>query len=173
VFDLRSTDCLHPPLNRSVRRHMQRFLVSIALLALPAAVFADVSSDFNAALARWKASGISSYTFTYKLGGADLIAPWCAGADIQVRVIRGVGRVPVVTRGGKHCAVGTSGKRIGFDVPRTIDAAFEIMRRYIFTPPTPAEVKATYDPQYGFPTSYYVTKTEISVSVRSWTHSLS
>jgi hypothetical protein len=125
---------------------------------------ADQAADFGAAVARWRSLGVTNYSFHYRLGGADLIAPWCSDADIEVKVESGVGGVPVVVRGNARCPAGTRGHKIGFKVPRTIDAAFDEIRRYLYNPPTPVEITVTYDAKYGVPLKYYVTKLEISDS---------
>ena len=53
-----------------------RFLVAIAIaLSLGQTVAADQKGDYDAALAKWRAAAIRSYTFTYQWHGAVGIAP--------------------------------------------------------------------------------------------------
>jgi Family of unknown function (DUF6174) len=131
---------------------------------LPANSPANEAEDFNAAVERWHALKISNYSFVYEEGGAVLIAPYCAGTKIRVRVRHGASSSPVVVAGHAHCPTGTRGARIDVTVPATIDDAFEAIRRYVFNPPTPVELTVTYDSKYGVPLSYYAAKTEISDS---------
>jgi hypothetical protein len=121
--------------------------------------------DFESAVARWHAASITNYTFSYIDAGADMIAPKCAGAVIRVSVRDGLSGTPVVTKGTSHCPSGTRGRKaIQIDVPPTIEAVFATIRRYLYRPPTPAEITATYDSRYGVPLSYHAVKTEISDS---------
>jgi hypothetical protein len=132
---------------------------------VPALCRADAAADFDAAAARWKASGLRTYSFEYQYDSGDVVAPYCATATIWVRVIKGTGTEPVVVKGSRHCPVGTRGRRsIDVAIPETIDAVFDTMRRYVHNPPTPVEVKATLDSKYGFPTLYFVSKLEVSDS---------
>jgi hypothetical protein len=137
----------------------------ILLMVSPSLCFgSDLAADFDVALARWKSAAVQDYVFTYQESGAVLIMPYCAGAKIRVTVKHGVGGAPIVMRGTRRCPAGTRGRSIDLDVPKTIDEAFQAVRRYIFEAPTPVEVNVSYDPTYGYPLKYYVTKLEISDS---------
>jgi hypothetical protein len=139
-----------------------RHLVALAIaLSISFSAAADQKSEYDGALAKWRASGVRDYTFTFQWDGAVVIAPACADATIKVRVRNGVGGTPIVVRGNSRCPRGTRGvKSIGFAVPNTIDGAFGEMLRYIANPPTPVRIAASYDEAYGFPSSYYVEKLE-------------
>jgi hypothetical protein len=131
--------------------------------ALPSLAAADPASEFEIALAKWRAADLKSYSFVYEWSGGVVIAPRCAGAKIRAVVRNGVSSPPVVARGNSKCPRGTRGeKAIGFSVPDTVDAAFAEMRRYMHEPPTPARIDATYDPALGVPLTYYVEKLEIT-----------
>ena len=140
-----------------------RSLVAIAIaLALCQAAAADGKVDYDAALAKWQAAGVRSYTFTYQWHGAVVIAPACADATIRVWVKNGAAGEPTVVRGNSRCPRGTRGvKAIGFPVPATIDDAFREMLRYIENPPTAVRITAEYDETYGTPKTYFVEKLEI------------
>ena len=142
--------------------YMRIFVLTI-LAALPELVIADPAADFEAAVAKWRSADVKSYSFIYELSGAVVIAPRCADAKIRVVVRDGVSSSPVVARGSRKCPRGTRGdKAIGFSVPATVDAAFAEMRRYIYKPPTPARIEATYDSAFGVPMTYYAEKLEIA-----------
>lgn len=135
--------------------------LTAALSVLISETHADTLDEFHAAKAKWGALGVKSYMFLYELGGAVLIAPACAGAKVLVRVKAGVSTEPKVISGSRRCPVGILGQSaIGFPVPRTIDAAFSEMSRYIETPPVRAEVTAHYDETTGIPLEYYVRKAD-------------
>jgi Family of unknown function (DUF6174) len=136
----------------------------LLLLCASVCLSADAAADFNVALAQWRTAAVQDYVFTYRDIGAGLIAPYCAGAQIEVRVKRAVGLSAVVVRGQEKCPAGTRGRSIGLEVPKTIDDAFRAVRRYIFEPPTPVKVSVSYDPIYGYPLKYYVAKLEYSDS---------
>jgi hypothetical protein len=139
-----------------------RIFTLTTLAALPGAVIADTAADFEAAVAKWSSADVKSYSFIYELGGGVVIAPRCADAKIRVVVRNGVSFPPVVAQGSSKCARGTRGEAIGFKVPATVEAAFAEMRRYIYEPPTPARIKATYEPVFGIPLTYYAEKLEIA-----------
>jgi Family of unknown function (DUF6174) len=155
-----------PLLAAQRRRWASRMRISvlgIAVIALPNLAVADPVSDFEAALVKWRAADLRSYSFIYEPGGAAVIAPRCADAKIRVVVRNGVSSPPVVARGSSRCPRGTRGeKAIGFSVPATIDAAFAQIRKYVHEPPTPARVDATYDATFGVPLTYYAEKLRIS-----------
>ena len=133
----------------------------VLILLLPVVAAADTAAEFDAALAKWHAANLKSYSFMYEWGGGVVIAPKCADAKIRVVVRNGVSSPPVVAKGNSRCLRGTRGeKSIGLSVPATIDAAFAEMRRYIHAPPTPARIDATYDPELGVPLTYYARKLE-------------
>ena len=140
-----------------------RNLFAIAFaLAFGRAAAADQKVDYDAALAKWQATGVRNYTFTYQWHGAVIIAPACADATIKVRVKNGAAGEPIVVRGNSRCPRGTRGvKAIGFPVPATIDDAFREIRRYIENPPTAVRITAEYDQTYGIPKTYFVEKLEI------------
>lgn len=141
-----------------------RHLVAIAFgvaFTFGQAAAADQKVDYDAALAKWQAAAIRSYTFTYQWHGAVVIAPACADATIRVRVKNGSAGDPTVVRGNSRCPRGTRGvKAIGFPVPATIDEAFGEMLRYIVNPPTAVRITTTYDETYGIPKTYFVEKLE-------------
>jgi len=141
-----------------------RHLVAAAIaLSLCQAAAADQRGEYDAALAKWRAASIKSYTFTYQWNGEVVIAPACADATIRVRVRNGVGDSPTVVRGNSRCPRGTRGlKAIGFPVPATIDEAFGVMLRYVSNPPTPVRITVSYDEAYGLPKSYLVEKIEFA-----------
>jgi hypothetical protein len=144
---------------------MYRLCSLIMLMVSPSlCVGSDLAANFDVAFARWKSAAIQDYVFTYQESGAVLIVPYCAGAKIRVTVKHGVGSAPIVIRGTNKCPAGTRGRSIDLEVPKTIDEAFQAVRRYIFEAPTPVEVTVSYDPSYGFPLKYYVTKLELSDS---------
>jgi hypothetical protein len=130
--------------------------------ALPGAVIADTAADFEAAMAKWSSADVKSYSFIYELSGGVVIAPRCADAKIRVVVRNGVSSPPVVAQGSSKCPRGTRGDAIGFSVPATIEAVFAEMHRYVYEPPTPARIEATYEPVLGIPLTYYVEKLEIA-----------
>jgi hypothetical protein len=142
---------------------MRILTLSIVLSSAMSAVAADnPASDFDAALAKWRTADLKNYSFMYEWRGGVVIAPKCADAKIRVVVRNGVGSPPVVAKGSRRCPRGARGeKAIGFIVPATIDAAFAQMRRYVYDPPTPARIDATYDPELGIPLTYSVHKQEI------------
>ena len=141
---------------------MSRSRFTLLFFVVPALCRADAGADFDAAAARWKASGLQSYSFEYQYDSGDVVVPYCATATIRVRVIKGASTEPVVVKGSRHCPVGTRGRRsIDVAIPETIDALFDTMRRYVHNPPTPVEVKATFDSKYGFPILYFVSKLEV------------
>lgn len=141
--------------------NMRSFPLAI-LVALPTLAIADPVADFEAAVAKWRSADVKSYSFIYELGGAVVIAPRCADTRIRVVVRDGNSSSPVVARGNSVCPRGTRGeKAIGFSVPATVEAAFAEMRRYIYDPPTPARIEATYDSAFGIPLTYYAEKLEV------------
>lgn len=142
---------------------MKNFFIGfIFLSALPIVALADPISEFDAALAKWQSAKINSCSFVYEYGGGVLVAPKCARTKIKVVVRNGVSSRPIVVKGHAECSRGTQGeKSIELTVPKSIDAAFAEMRRYIHNPPTPAEIYATYDPQFGIPLTYSALKMQI------------
>jgi hypothetical protein len=135
-------------------------LVACSVL-LSTSAHADTVADFERALEKWRSARVQSYSFIYEWRGAVVIAPDCAGTKIRVVVKNGIGDKPVVTQGNARCPRGTRGKKaIGFDVPATIDEAFDAIRRYIYQPPAPARIVVTYDPTWAVPLTYYVEKLE-------------
>ena len=62
-----------------------------------------------------------------------------------------------VIRGNKRCPAGGRGPRlIDFHVPTTINDAFEAMRRSTYRQSKTERVTVSYDPKYGYPSSYYL-----------------
>lgn len=142
---------------------MKNFFIGLMFLpTLPIMALADPISEFDAALTKWQSAKINSYSFVYEYDGGVFIAPKCAGTRIKVVVRNGVSSRPFVVQGHGECPRGTRGeKSIALSVPESIDAAFAEMRRYIHNPPTPAEIYATYDPQFGIPLTYRTLKIQI------------
>jgi hypothetical protein len=121
---------------------------------------ADADSDFRNAYAIWRSRAETSYSFDFSLRDEVVVAPPCGGATIRVVVKNGVPNKKVVVKGTPRCRTGTSGKAIGFDVPNTLEAVFDRMRRYIYSPPLKVAVSATYDAVTGVPITYHVKKLE-------------
>jgi hypothetical protein len=71
---------------------------------------------------------------------------------------------PVVVRGVRHCAKGTHGKSIDFEIPSSMDELFARIRRWIYEPPTKVDLEVTYDCCYGIPLRWSALKPEISDS---------
>lgn len=118
--------------------------------------FATTEAEFEAAQARWRAAGISNYSFGWRDRGAVLIAPRCADAVIRVRVEAGEGTRPVVETGTTNCP---RGKRdTGMNVPTSIDAAFEQMGRLVDMGADQVRIHAAYDPATGVPLAFYAEK---------------
>lgn len=136
----------------------------IASLSLSTLVSADAKIDFEAAIARWRSSVVTAYSFTYQDQDGDVISPFCGGTLIRVRVVPGKSVQTYVLHGNSRCPTGAKGKAIDVEVPNSIDALFDRMRRWIYDPPTKVDLKATYDPKYGFPVRWSATKSEISDS---------
>lgn len=123
---------------------------------------ADPAADFEAARQKWRAAGIKSYSFLYELDGAVVVAPRCSDAKIRVIVRDGVSTTPVVARAGSKCPRGARGEAIGLRVPAKVEELFAEIRRYLYEPPVEATVRATYDPTWGVPLTYSVTKRTIA-----------
>lgn len=164
-----SNQPLHVIARRLAPRERQRWASRMKILALCIAlssaipaVAAGPLSEFDTALEKWRSAELKNYSFIYEWSGGVVIAPKCADAKIRVVVRNGVSSPPVVAQGSNKCPRGTRGEEsIGFSVPATIDAAFTEIRRYIYDPPTPARIDATYDPELGIPLTYYARKLEI------------
>jgi Family of unknown function (DUF6174) len=121
------------------------------LLAMTASALADSRKDFDAARKSWQSANFRSYSFTVKWQGDVLIAPYCADAQIRVRVRDGVQVSAVVVRGSRAYPRGTRGKRIAeLDVPLTIEDAFERVLQHIENPVTPEDVTVAYDVRLPF-----------------------
>jgi hypothetical protein len=126
------------------------------------ASFAAGEADFEAAVARWRAAGVSNYSFAWRWRGGVVMAPDCADADIRVRVAAGASIAPVVEHGSARCPRGLRGERaLHMDVPATIDAAFEQMSRLVDMGADQVRIHAAYDPTYGIPLSFYAEKLTI------------
>ena len=98
---------------------MRRLVLLVASCTVVASgALADPAADFEAALQKWHASGIKSYSFLYELGGAVVVAPRCGDAKIRVIVRDGVSTTPVVARAGSKCPRGARGEAIGRPAPR-------------------------------------------------------
>ena len=144
---------------------LMRSMVGLVALLLSSTTFsADAKIDFEAATARWRSGGFTAYSFTYQDQDVDLISPRCGGALIRVRVVPGRSVQTRVVRGTRHCPLGTRGKAIDVEVPSSIDALFDRMRRWVYDPPTKVDLEMTYDAKYGVPTRWSATKPEISDS---------
>ena len=142
---------------------MHRSIVFLLCVAVSgASVAGDPVEEFRSAQAQWRGAAIQSYTFTYEDRSEVIVAPKCGGAQIRVSVMNGVGGVPVVVHGVRHCPAGTRGRAIDLSVPLTIEDTFKAMDRYINNPPTAVRVAVTYDSRYGYPISYHVEKLEFS-----------
>lgn len=134
----------------------------LALLSLPTVSIADSRTDFEQAQALWQSQGVTAYSFSYQSQDSDVVSPYCAEALIRVRVAPGRAIESVVVRGVKHCPRGTRGRSIDVEVPKSIDALFDRMRRWLYDPPTKVDLEATYDSKYGVPLRWRASKPEIS-----------
>jgi hypothetical protein len=124
----------------------------------------DARLDFEQARARWLSQGIAAYSFDFQDRDDDVVSPHCGRAVIRVRVARGKIFRPVVVRGVRRCAKGTSGESIDVLVPNSMDDLFERMRRWIYEPTTKVDLEVTYDSNYGIPLRWSAAKPEISDS---------
>jgi Family of unknown function (DUF6174) len=143
---------------------MRSTVALFAALSLTTIVSADAKIDFEAAIARWRSQVVTAYSFTYQDQDGEVISPFCGGALIRVSVVPGKSVQARVIRGTRHCPTGIRGKAIDVEVPSSIDALFDRMRRWVYDPPTKVDLEMTYDPKYGFPTHWSATKPEITDS---------
>jgi hypothetical protein len=143
---------------------MRSTVALVASLSLSTLVSADAKFDFEAAIARWRFQVITAYDFTYQDQDGGVISALCGGALIRVSVVPGKSVQPRVIRGNTRCPTGARGKAIDVEVPSSIDALFDRMRRWVYDPPTKVDLETTYDSKYGFPTRWSATKPEITDS---------
>lgn len=148
---------------------MRVAILVLAHLSLSTMVMADPRTDFEQARARWESQRVNAYTFNYQDQDSDVVSPYCAGALIRVRVAAGKAVQPVVLKGTRRCPKGTRGKSIDVEVPKSIDALFDRIRRWLYDPPTPVNIEVTYDSRYGIPLSWKAVKPDISDSDEGFT----
>jgi hypothetical protein len=141
----------------------------LAHLLLSTLAIADPRTAFEQARARWRSQGVMAYSFNYQDQDSDVVAPYCAGALIRVRVAPGKAIEPVVVKGARHCPKGTRGRSIDVEVPKSIDALFDRMRRWLYDPPTKVDLEVTYDSSHGVPLRWRAVKPDISDSDEGFT----
>ncbi len=143
---------------------MRSTVALIVSLSLSTIASADAKIDFEAAAARWRSQAITAYSFTYQDQDGGVISALCGGALIRVSVDSGKSVQTRVIQGTRHCPTGTTGKAIDVEVPSSIDALFDRIRRWVYDPPTKVDLEITYNPKYGFPTRWSATKLEFADS---------
>ena len=148
---------------------MRVAILVLAHLSLPTMVIADPRTDFEQARTRWESLRVIAYSFNYQDQDSDVVSPYCGGALIRVRVAPGKAIQPVVLKGARRCPKGTRGRFIDVEVPKSIDALFDRMRRWLYDPPTKVNIEVTYDSRYGIPLSWRAVKPDISDSDEGFT----
>jgi hypothetical protein len=131
-----------------VRRGFHAFLLLATTVALPAfAQTAGVAERLAAAELRWKRVAPKNYGYTFEYSAMIFFV----GCGHEKHVV-------TVVAGANARITGCDSMRRGFG---TIPLLFTYIREYLAAHPD--EIEATFDPEFGFPTTFYVDpKTAVS-----------